>query len=177
MTAQTFHTPSPAFRKGLKTASEEELVTSSGTQLVSNTTEQLVTNPWVRVAFLTLTDANLTPLPVHKHKVRSFLFRLSCRLRVHLAVVIGSEAGNTHSHLVLAVPANEVDRFRAGLKKHRIANWWNSKHDPVLKLWDPSLADRGMTYTCLKHALWDETLAPFCPKRAHTCEKGNCPHR
>ena len=45
MTAQTFHTPSPTFRKGLKTASEEELVTSFGTQLVSNTTKQLVTSP------------------------------------------------------------------------------------------------------------------------------------
>jgi len=139
--------------------------------------DKLAQDHWVRVAFLTLTDPNLTPLDLHKRNVRSFLFRLSCRLRVHLAVVVGSETGKTHSHLVIAVPVDEVDRFRANLKKHRIADWWNAQHDPVLKLWDPSLADRGMTYTCVKHEMWDETLAPFCPKRAHTCEKGNCPHR
>ena len=139
--------------------------------------DKLAQDQWVRVAFLTLTDPNLTPIDLHKHKVRSFLFRLSCRLRVHLAVVVGSEFPVTHSHLAIAVPANEVERFRTNLKKHRIADWWKSQHDPVLKLWDPSLADRGMTYIGIKHALWEKTPEVFCPRKAHTCEKGNCPHR
>tara|TARA_R110002012_G_scaffold90652_2_gene221540 strand:- start:188 stop:631 length:444 start_codon:yes stop_codon:yes gene_type:complete len=138
--------------------------------------DKLAQDHWVRVAFLTLTDRNLTPLDLHKRKVRSFLFRLSCRLRVHLAVVVGSELGKTHSHLVIAVPVDEVDRFRTNLKKHRIAGWWNAQHDPVLKMWDASLADRGMTYTCVKHDLWERQPGVFCPRKAHTCEKGNCPH-
>ena len=132
---------------------------------------------WVRVALLTLTSPNLTPLDLHKKEVLSFLSRLSCRFRVHLAVAIGSEDGVTHSHLVVAVPANEVERFRTNAKKHRIAAWWNNQHDPVMKPWDASLADRGMTYTSVKHQLWDEHPSVFCPKKAHRCERGNCPHR
>jgi hypothetical protein len=132
---------------------------------------------WVRVAMLTLTSPNLTPLALHKRQVLSFLSRLSCRLRVHLAVVVGSEGGNTHSHLALAVPANEAGRFLLAIKKHRFADWWNAKHDPVLTLWKPHLADRAMTYIAVKHDLWDRQPEVFCPRRSHACRKGNCPHR
>lgn len=132
---------------------------------------------WVRVAMLTLTSPNLTPLALHKSKVLSFLSRLSCRFRVHLAVVVASEEGNTHSHLALAVPENEVRRFLLAIKHHRIADWWNAKHDPVMTLWKPHLADRAMTYIAVKHDLWDRQPEVFCPKRAHRCERGDCPHR
>ena len=132
---------------------------------------------WSRVAMLTLTSPNLTPLSLHKAKVQSFLFRLSTRLRVHLAVVVGSEKGNTHSHLALAVPHNEVDRFVLNLPRHRLADWWNAKHDPVLTLWKPHLADRAMTYIAVKHDLWDRQPEVFCPRRAHSCRKGSCPHK
>lgn len=132
---------------------------------------------WVRVAMLTLTSPNLTPLDLHKAKVQSFLFRLSTRLRVHLAVVVGSEAGNTHSHLAIAVPDDEVGRFLLNVRKHRLASWWNAKHDPVLALWKPSLADRAMTYVAVKHDLWNRQPEVTCPGRAYVCRKGSCPHK
>ena len=132
---------------------------------------------WVRVAMLTLTSPNLTPLDLHKRKVRSFLERLSTRFRVHLAVVVGSETGNTHSHIAIATLGHEVGRFVRAFHQHRVADWWNAKHDPVLTLWKPHLSNRAMTYIAVKHDLWERQPEVFCPRRSHACRKGNCPHK
>lgn len=129
---------------------------------------------WVRAAFITLTDRNLTSLNRHRRKVQSFLERLSCRTRVHLAPFIGSEDGNTHSHLVVAVPEHELDRFLLNLDANPSWKRWNGHFQ--LETYDHSLGDRALFYV-VKHDLWERQPDVLCPRRAHSCRKRTCLHK
>ena len=129
---------------------------------------------WIRVAFLTLTDRNFTEIKLHKWKVQSFIKQLACRTRSHVAAYVGSEDGNTHSHLVVAVPQHEVERFLLNLDQNHSWKRWNGHLQ--LETYDHTLGDRALFYV-VKHDVWARQPDIACPKRDKACRKGRCPHK
>ena len=134
----------------------------------------LAQTDWTRVAFVTLTDRNFTDLRQHMWKVQSFIKQLACRTRSHVAAYVGSEDGNTHSHLVVAVPQHEVDRFLANLDQNPSWKRWNGHLQ--LETYNHTLGDRALFYV-VKHEVWERQPDIACPKRDKACRKGRCPHK
>jgi|TARA_B100000700_G_scaffold297200_1_gene361892 hypothetical protein len=126
------------------------------------------------VVFATLTEPNGTRLVKLLDDISKFIRDLSFQTKTHVKPMIGYEDGeNSHAHLILCVPDDELETFQSRLEGFVP---WKSWRFRTLDF-QPFIEGAGDThsYVLNKHnALLPET---FCPKKYSACRKGKCAHK
>jgi hypothetical protein len=133
------------------------------------------TTEWTNALFLSLSKPNGT----HKKRlwadVETFLRKLCEYTGVHIHAIRGFEDGyNSHEHALVAVPADELERFKKRLesfKPHRAWSW-NHKVDAF----DQSRELDAIRYVLVKHTPVEpeDSKEYFCPRRYNRCACGKC---
>jgi hypothetical protein len=133
---------------------------------------------YIEVLFMTLTKPNGS---YHKRlwrDVETFLTKLGQFLGVHLHAVRGYErnSDNSHEHIILRVPIDELGRFDDRINRFKLSKAWSWIHDS--QDFKVELRDKAYQYVLEKHEPvmpWDSKES-FCPKRYHRCRSGVCTH-
>ena len=124
------------------------------------------------VIFATLTETNGTGLPKLLDGVSKFVRDVSFHTKAHIKPFIGYEDGaNSHAHLVLSVPDDELEDTRVKLAKFKA---WKSWRFRTLDFQAFEQGHDTFGYVLKKHT----PLLPkvVCPKRYASCRNGQCSH-
>ena len=127
---------------------------------------------FIPVVFSTLTEANGTQLWKLLDGVSGFIWSVAKHTKVHLKPYIGYEDGpNSHAHLILSVPADELGSFEERVQDFKAWKSWSFKTLDFQR-WERGHDTFG--YVLDKHT----PLLPdvVCPKRCRSCRKGVCLH-
>jgi len=130
------------------------------------------------VLFLTLTKRNGSYYKRLWADVEAFLDALCLFTGVHIDAIRGYEAesGNTHEHIILRIPENELDRWNKRYQRFTIGKAWSwiEKVEPF----DMARKEKAYTYVLVKHqpVMPFQSPSEYCPKRYHQCRKGRCTH-
>tara|TARA_Y100000296_G_C5123720_1_gene231743 strand:+ start:121 stop:510 length:390 start_codon:yes stop_codon:yes gene_type:complete len=123
------------------------------------------------VIFATCTDVNHRALDKTLDEVKAFVRKLAEFTKCHVESEWGVEEGNTHVHLIIAVPEDEVERFHRRVKKFRAWKAWRFK-TLDFQPWSNGHGTYG--YVLKKHM----PLFPGveCPRYYRRCRSGACEH-
>jgi hypothetical protein len=135
------------------------------------------TGEWAKVLFISLHLPNGSHHKRLNKEVETFLRKLGEYTGVHLHAVRGYQEGeNSHEHLTLAVPTDELERFWRRYETFKPYKAWSwTKH---ISLFDEERELEAIRYVLVKHTpvLPDESAEFFCPRRYHRCNIGKCIH-
>ena len=124
------------------------------------------------VVFATLTSKNHTQLWKLLDGVSQFIWDCCKATKVHLKPYIGYEDGkNTHAHLILCVPDDEIERWNN--KNARFTPWKSWRFKTLdFQAWESGHDTFG--YVLDKHnPLFPDVV---CPGRSRACRSGRCRH-
>ena len=122
--------------------------------------------------FATLSEPNGTALPVLLDHVERFIWDLTKHTKCHLKPYIGYEDGdNSHAHLILSVPDDEVARFQERVSTFKPWKSWRFK---TLDFQRWVKGHNTFGYVLEKHTPLLPDVA--CPKRYACCRRGACSH-
>ena len=132
-----------------------------------------IQKPWVPVLYATLTAPDWATAPAIWSNTERWLIELRNATKCHIDSVSGYEEENLHTHNIVLVPENELERFHARHFRFKSASQghWRQKVEPF----EMSLLDRCWSYCVDKHTQIQFDL--MCPGQAHRCRTGRCPHR
>ena len=133
---------------------------------------------YVEVLFVTLSTGNNRPHQRLWKDVAGFCTHLSRFTKCHLYALRGYEKGkNSHEHLILLVPSDELDRFNDRFPSFQSWKAWSWIHE--VSPFKPELKESAYTYTLVKHepVLDGDSDTFFCPKYYTRCRRGACSHK
>ena len=139
---------------------------------------QPIATQFVEVLFITLTKRNGAYYKRMWIDVEQFLDKLCKFLSVHIHAVRGYETktDNAHEHIIIRVPADELDRFHKRIGRFKYHKAWSwVKHEDDFKM---ELKEQAYEYVLVKHTpvMPFQSRDMFCPGKYARCRKGNCEH-
>jgi hypothetical protein len=135
------------------------------------------TGEWTKTLFISLHEPNGTHPKRLWRDVETFLRKLSQYTGTHLHAVRGYETGlNSHEHINLAVPNDELERFWKRYESFKPYKAWSWTKD--ISVFDPDREADAIRYVLIKHepVLPDDSPEFYCPRKYHRCRKGKCGH-
>jgi len=132
---------------------------------------------YVEVLFVTLSLGNGSPHQLLWKKASKFLIHLSRFTKTHINAVRGFNRGaNSHEHLIVLVPRDEVDRFKKKLSSFKSYKAWSWIHE--VSPFKPELKEKAYTYTLVKHEPVQvaDGRSFYCPRYYNRCRGGLCSH-